>query len=89
MREVREYGKSIDPPTSKEEGDMRIEIWTIREEHLVFEKVDGYNFTDRERFLAIRRGIKLDYLPGIDIRRITVQEDPKSRGENRGHNRRH
>ena len=42
MREVREYGKSIDPPTSKEEGDMRIEIWTIREEHLVFEKVDGY-----------------------------------------------
>lgn len=32
---------------------MRLDIWTIREEHIVFENVAYYKFTDRERLLCI------------------------------------
>lgn len=68
---------------------MTIDIWTIREGHLVFKYVLEYNFTNREHMLVIRRKGKTDYIPTIDIRRITVEEDEKGRGENKPHYRRH
>lgn len=56
---------------------MRIDVWTIREEHIVFEKVSSYKFSERERFLCIRRGLITDYIPTLDIQRITVNEMPR------------
>ena len=52
---------------------MTIQIWTIREEHIVFRDVVSYAFTDKEKFLKIKRKNKTDYLSTYDIKRITVE----------------
>lgn len=79
VREVRERNEAagITAQEKEEYGAMRIDIWTIREEHIVFEKVNSYKFSEREKFLCIRRGLLIDYLPTLDIQRITVNELPR------------
>ena len=79
MREVRERDETAGPAAQEKEeyGMVRIDIWTIREEHIVFEKVSNYKFSERERFLCIRRGLITDYIPTLDIQRITVNEMPR------------
>ena len=55
----------------------RVEIWTTREEHIVFNDVLSYCFTDKERFFSVTRYDKTDYIPIYDIRRITVSRMKK------------
>lgn len=63
--------------------DMRVDIWTIREEHIVFENVILYHLSDKERFAVIEfnNGKSIEYYPTVDIRRIKLT---KTRGRNKG-----
>lgn len=76
MREVRERDEAagVTAQEKEEYGMVRIDVWTIREEHIVFEKVSSYKFSERERFLCIRRGLLTDYIHTLDIQRVTVNE---------------
>ena len=53
---------------------MRIDIWTIQEEHIVFENVNMYHLSDKERFAVIElnNGKSIEYYPTVDIRRIKL-----------------
>ena len=55
----------------------RVEIWTTREEHIVFNEVLSYRLTDKEKFFSIVRHDKTDYIPVYEIRRITVSRMKK------------
>ena len=62
---------------------MRVDIWTIREEHIVFENVNIYHLSDKERFAVIEfnNSNSIEYYPTVDIRRIKLT---KTRGRNKG-----
>ena len=63
---------------------MRIDIWTIREEHIGFENVVLYHLSDKERFVVIEYngGNSIEYYPTVDIRRVKASRiHPKTRGK--------
>ena len=54
---------------------MRIDIWTIREEHIVFKDVLHSALSEKEKFLMIRRddtASSTEYIPTIEIKRFKV-----------------
>lgn len=74
LRKMRKCSETNDIAASKEEGDMnrRVEIWTVQEEYMVFNNVILAGPSDKEQFFCINRGAKMDYIPAVDIRRVTV-----------------
>ena len=64
----------------------RVEIWNVQGDHMIFENVVLAGPSEKERFFCVNRGEKMDYIPVVDIRRVTVTtRDPaqKSRGRNK------
>lgn len=52
---------------------MRIDIWTIREEHIVFKDVLYSTLSEKEKFLMIKRddaASSTEYIPTIEIKRF-------------------
>lgn len=54
---------------------MRVDIWTIREEHIVFKDVLYSALSEKEKFLMIKRDdtvSSIEYIPTIEIKRFKV-----------------
>lgn len=52
---------------------MRIDIWTIREEHIVFKDALYSTLSEKEKFLIIKRSDTVsstEYIPTIEIKRF-------------------
>lgn len=52
---------------------MRVDIWTIREEHIVFKDVLYSTLSEKEKFLIIKRSDTVsstEYIPTIEIKRF-------------------
>ena len=47
-------------------------------ERLVYDNVTTYYFTNAEKWLVIRRGSLVDYIPAVMADRIIVDENPKN-----------
>ena len=54
---------------------MRVDIWTIREEHIVFKDALYSALSEKEKFLMIKRDDSVsstEYIPTIEIKRFKV-----------------
>lgn len=54
---------------------MRVDIWTIREEHIVFKDVLYSTLSEKENLLMIERddaAYSTEYIPTIEIKRFKV-----------------
>lgn len=52
---------------------MRVDIWTIREEHIVFKDALYATLSEKEKFLIIKRNDAVsstEYIPTIEIKRF-------------------
>ena len=52
---------------------MRVDIWTIREEHIVFKDALYATLSEKEKFLIIKRNDTVsstEYIPTIEIKRF-------------------
>lgn len=57
------------------EEDMRIDIWTIRDEHIVIKDILYSALSEKEKFLMIKRNdaaSSTEYIPTIEIKRFKV-----------------
>ena len=52
------------------EEDMRIDIWTIRDEHIVFKDALYSTLSEKEKFLIIKTVSSTEYIPTIEIKRF-------------------
>lgn len=76
----------------------RVEIWNVQGDHMIFDHVMLAGPTDGEKYFCIRTELKMDYIPSIDIKRVTVWDDwnpwgrvnkpPKPAQKSRGRNKR-
>ena len=67
------YGVSNYYNMSRSVSRMRIDIWTIREEHIVFKDVLYSTLSEKEKFLIIKRSDTVsstEYIPTIEIKRF-------------------
>lgn len=60
---------------------MRVDLWTIQDKHIVYENVNLYRLSKKERFVIIEhnKGKSIEYFPSIDILRVRLTKTRKSR----------